>query len=60
MKFGFLSALALVFIALKLAGHIAWSWWLVTLPLWGISALIIGSLLGLFITGVAIAATTNK
>jgi len=32
---GFLSALGLLFIGLKLAGVIHWSWWYVTLPLWG-------------------------
>lgn len=34
MKFGFLSALGLAFIILKLTNVIDWSWWLVTLPLW--------------------------
>jgi len=34
-----------VFIALKLAGLINWSWWLVTLPLWGGTALIFGILI---------------
>lgn len=29
------TALFLVFLVLKLIGTIAWSWWLVTLPLWG-------------------------
>lgn len=28
------SALFLVFLVLKLTGHIAWSWWWVTSPLW--------------------------
>lgn len=32
---GFLGLLGLLFIALKLCHVIAWSWWLVTLPLWG-------------------------
>jgi hypothetical protein len=32
---GFMSLLALLFIALKLTGYIKWSWWLVTLPIWG-------------------------
>lgn len=31
----FLGLLAVLFIGLKLTGFIAWSWWLVTLPLWG-------------------------
>jgi hypothetical protein len=29
-----------IFILLKLAGYITWPWWLVTLPLWGVVALI--------------------
>jgi len=33
--------LFLVFLTLKLTGNIAWSWWLITLPLWGGIALII-------------------
>lgn len=36
---GFSGFLALLFIALKLTGHITWSWWWVLAPLW-ISALI--------------------
>lgn len=31
----FTSLLALLFIGLKLGGVINWSWWWVTLPLWG-------------------------
>ena len=31
---GFLGMLFLVFLALKLTRHIAWSWWWVTAPLW--------------------------
>jgi predicted tellurium resistance membrane protein TerC len=31
---GFLGALALLFIALKLTGHITWSWWWVLAPIW--------------------------
>lgn len=34
MKY-FFPLLGLLFIALKLTGHIAWSWWLVLLPLYG-------------------------
>lgn len=34
-SFPFFSILFLIFLTLKLTGHIAWSWWLVTLPLWG-------------------------
>jgi hypothetical protein len=35
---GFVGLLTIVFITLKLTGHIAWSWWWVLSPLW-ISAL---------------------
>ena len=31
----FTGLLAVLFIGLKLTGYINWSWWLVTLPLWG-------------------------
>jgi hypothetical protein len=44
----FLPALALLFIALKLMGYIAWSWWWVTAPLWAIPALLFGMLFGVF------------
>lgn len=30
-----------VFLTLKLAGVIAWSWWLVTLPLWIVPAIVL-------------------
>jgi len=30
-----LGLLGLVFITLKLTGHITWSWWWVTAPFWG-------------------------
>lgn len=31
---GFLSLLTLIFITLKLTGHIDWSWWWVLSPVW--------------------------
>lgn len=34
MKLGFFSVLTLIFITLKLTNYIAWSWGLVTMPLW--------------------------
>lgn len=34
IQIGFPGLLALVFIVLKLTGHIAWSWWWVLSPLW--------------------------
>lgn len=45
---GFAGLLTIVFIGLKLAGFIAWSWWWVLSPLWisfGIAAVIIGIVL---------------
>jgi len=42
---GFLSLLALLFIGLKLCGVIDWSWWWVTLPLWGGFAVFFGIIL---------------
>jgi len=34
--------LFLIFLILKLTSVISWSWWLVTLPLWGPTALFLG------------------
>lgn len=34
MKIGILGLLGLLFIGLKLAGVIAWSWWWVLAPFW--------------------------
>jgi len=45
----FLGMLTILFIGLKLTGHIAWSWWRVLSPLW-----ICWALLLLFICIVAI------
>jgi hypothetical protein len=42
MKLDFFSILALVFITLKLTGFITWSWWYVTMPLWGGIAFVFG------------------
>lgn len=33
-NFPFLSILVLIFITLKLTGHITWSWWWVFAPFW--------------------------
>lgn len=32
---GFFGLMFLIFMTLKLTGHITWSWWWVTAPLWG-------------------------
>lgn len=51
--FPFFSILALIFITLKLTGHIAWSWLWVLSPLWLPISLLIGIfLLGCIILGI--------
>ena len=35
------SLLGIVFVTLKLCGLIDWSWWLVTLPFWGLFAVVL-------------------
>jgi hypothetical protein len=42
---GFFGLLGVLFIALKLTGYINWSWWYVTMPLWGGAVFIISVLL---------------
>ena len=43
--------LGVLFVALKLTGHITWSWWWVTLPFWGglglVLAIIIIGIIGI-------------
>lgn len=41
MKVGFFGLLGLLFIGLKLGGVIDWSWWLVTMPLYGGAAFLL-------------------
>lgn len=38
---GILGLLGVLFVGLKLAGIITWSWWYVTLPFWGGLALVL-------------------
>jgi len=45
---GILGWVFLIFLTLKLTGHITWSWWWVTAPLWAVPALLLG-LLGLWL-----------
>lgn len=47
---GFVEAIFIVFLILKLCGVIAWSWWWVTAPLW-IAAIIDIVVLTLFVGG---------
>jgi len=42
---GFLGALAIAFIVLRLCGVIAWSWWWVLAPLWAPVALVLAATL---------------
>jgi len=46
--------LFLIFMTLKLTGYITWSWWYVTLPLWG------PALLVLVIIGIVALVAYNK
>jgi hypothetical protein len=45
VNFPFLGILTLIFITLKLTGHIAWSWWWVLSPLWIPFVIVIGILI---------------
>lgn len=56
---GILGLLGVLFIGLKLAGIITWSWWYVTLPFWGGLALFLGVLVVVFI-GALIVALVNR
>lgn len=40
---GFMGALCLVFIVLKLCGVIAWSWWWVLAPMWAPLVLVVAA-----------------
>lgn len=42
---GTVGLLGVIFVTLKLCNVIDWNWWWVTLPFWGIIALIIGIVL---------------
>lgn len=49
---GLAGATFLVFLTLKLTGIINWSWWWVTAPLWGVTALVVLIVLGVVIAAV--------
>ena len=38
---GFMGLLTIMLIGLKITGHIKWSWWLVTAPIWLIPVTVI-------------------
>lgn len=46
--------LGVLFVGLKLTGHIDWSWIWVTLPFWGVLALFLG-IVGVIVVGAALA-----
>jgi hypothetical protein len=52
LQIDFCGALAILFITLKLTGHIDWSWWWVVSPIWLPFAVLLGlALLGLLGVG---------
>ncbi len=53
---GILGLLGVLFVGLKLAGIITWSWWYVTLPFWGGIALVLTILAVVFIGALIVAA----
>ena len=57
---GFLGLLGIVFIVLKLCGVINWSWWLVTLLLWGGLVLAVGIFLLALLFTIVVAVVSKK
>lgn len=56
-NFVLLLAITILLSALKLTGTISWSWWLVTLPIWGVPAFfLINFLFLLFVMGLVLLA----
>ena len=43
---GFFGALAILFIGLKLADKIDWSWWWVLSPIWGVFVIVVLAMVG--------------
>lgn len=56
---GFVGALTIVFITLKLLGVITWSWWWVLAPIWISAGLTIGIVI-LFVIILAIATVLDR
>ena len=59
VNFPFLGILTLIFITLKLTGHIAWSWLWVLSPLWIPFAVVIGIALIVLIIALVTGAPLN-
>jgi len=57
---GFFGLLGILFIGLKLAGYIDWSWWWVLLPIYGPIALVLILLLMFSILCIVMAAITKE
>lgn len=56
---GVLGLLGVAFVVLKLTGVITWSWWYVTMPFWGVLAIIF-ALLALFGVGYIVGYLVGK
>lgn len=52
---GVFGLLGILFVGLKLCDVIGWSWWLVTLPFWGGTALFFAIILGYLVGGITVA-----
>lgn len=60
MQIGFFGILGLLFIALKLIGVIAWSWWWVLLPLYGAALWLAVVLLAIVVAALAGGRSTRR
>lgn len=60
MKVGFGGLLFVLFLALKLTGYIAWSWWWITAPLWIPAVLVIAVVMIAVSLGVDIKVLLDK
>lgn len=56
---GFLGLLGLMFIGLKLTGHIDWSWWWVLSPIW-IPFVFVGAIASIVLVGAMFGVATIK
>jgi len=62
VQMGFAGLLTLLFVALKLTGFIAWSWWWVLSPVWIVVLLsiVFGVVGAIVIRALAVARTTRR
>lgn len=59
MRVGFLGLLGVLFVGLKLTHFIAWSWWLVLLPIYGPGAVAL-MLAGIALFGLGIGTALSR